>query len=78
MAKHTLTYRGELRCFQCARYLGEFEAHPTLHGRSDVHFLAPEVGELPAHAVQSERGLSCSHCGGRVLAEHVDEVKLAA
>lgn len=78
MATHTLTYRGELRCFECARYLGEFEAHPALHGRADVHLLTPEVGELPATAVKSDKGLKCSHCGGRVVAEHVDRVDLAA
>lgn len=78
MATHTLTYRGELRCFECARYLGDFEAHPTLHGRSDLHLLEPEVGELPARPVQGERGLECSHCGGRVVAEHIDKVALAA
>ncbi len=78
MAEHTLTYRGELRCFQCARYLGDFEAHPALHGRSDVHLLKPEVGELAATAVKSVRGLQCSHCGGRVVVGHVDKIEPAA
>ena len=41
-----LTYRGELRCFSCGRYLGEFESHPERHGRDDIHFLKPEGGQV--------------------------------
>jgi DNA-directed RNA polymerase subunit RPC12/RpoP len=66
-----ITYRGELRCFTCARYLGDFESHPGEHGARDIHLVEPEV-ELGGHAIQTERGLRCSVCGGRVLAEQVD------
>ncbi len=67
------TYRGELRCFSCARYLGEFESHPGEHGAGDVHLIAPEV-ELLHHAVATDRGLRCSACGGRVLVEQIDRI----
>lgn len=67
--------RGELRCFTCARYLGEFESHPEEHGRADIHLIEPEFGELAARPVPGPNGgLSCSHCGGRVLTEWVDKV----
>ena len=72
MVTPALRLRGELRCFTCARYLGDFESHPSTHGRADIHLVPPEFGELPAHAVQSDRGLSCSVCGGRAVAEYVD------
>jgi hypothetical protein len=74
MPRPTLTLRGELHCFACARYLGDFEAHPEDHGAGDIHFIKPEFGELPARAVPSDKGLRCSVCGGRVVAEHVDRV----
>jgi hypothetical protein len=66
-------YRGELHCFSCARYLGEFESHPSEHGAGDVHVIAPPV-ELAYHAIETERGLRCSACGGRVLAEQLDRI----
>lgn len=69
-----LTYRGELRCFSCSRYLGEFESHPKAHGTKDVHLLAPPEGALPHHAVQTERGLRCSACNGRAVGEFVDSI----
>ena len=56
MAAPTLTLRGELRCFSCARFLGDFESHPDTHGRGDIHLIKPEFGELPASPVQSEKG----------------------
>lgn len=68
-----LTYRGELRCFSCARYLGEFEAHPVEHGRRDLHVIEPEVA-LPHRPLETESGLRCSACGGRVLGEYVDRL----
>ena len=72
MPAPTLTLRGELRCFSCARYLGDFESHPEEHGRGDIHLIKPEFGELAASPVESKRGLACSVCGGRAVAEYVD------
>jgi len=72
MPATTLTLRGELRCFSCARYLGDFESHPNDHGKGDIHLVKPEFGELAAKPVESARGLKCSVCGGRVVAEYVD------
>jgi len=72
MPAPTLTLRGELHCFTCARYLGDFESHPDAHGRGDIHLIKPEFGALPATPVESERGLTCSACGGRAVAEYVD------
>ena len=69
-----VTYRGELRCFSCSRYLGEFESHPSAHGPRDIHLLPPAEGALPYHAVETERGLRCSACNGRAVAEYVDTV----
>ena len=68
------TIRGEMRCFACSRYLGEFESHPEKHGSGDVHLLQPEVGELPQHAVAGDAGLTCSRCGGRVVFEYLERV----
>ena len=68
------TIRGEVRCFVCARYLGDFESHPDDHGRADIHLLRPEVGELLQHPVQTDAGLRCSHCGGRVLLEQMERI----
>ena len=68
------TIRGEMRCFACSRYLGDFESHPDAHGSADVHLLPPEVGELPQHAVAGVEGLTCSRCGGRVVFEHLERV----
>ena len=68
------TLRGELRCLACARYLGDFESHPERHGRSDIHLLKPEVGALPAHAVETARGLRCSRCDGRVVTEVLERL----
>jgi hypothetical protein len=66
------TLRGELKCFSCARYLGEFEAHPDDHGRRDVHLLKPEEGELRDRPVETDEGLRCSRCGGRVVLEYLE------
>lgn len=72
------TLRGELHCFACARYLGDFESHPDRHGPGDIHILEPEGGALAQHAVQTERGLRCSRCGGRAILDYVDGVPAAA
>lgn len=69
-----LTYRGELRCFSCGRYLGEFESHPEAHGRNDIHFRAPEAGQPVLQPVMTERGLRCPACQGRVMATEVDRI----
>ena len=68
------TYRGELRCFACGRYLGDFESHPFEHGKDDIHLVDPPGGALPQHAVMTERGLRCSVCSGRAIAEYVDKI----
>jgi hypothetical protein len=54
MPAPTLTLRGELRCFSCARYLGDFESHTDQHGRGDIHLIKPKFGELPATPVESK------------------------
>ena len=70
-----IALRGELRCFSCARYLGDFESHPEEHGQSDLHLIEPEFGTLAARPLPSSDGsLRCSHCGGGVLTEWVDRV----
>ena len=69
-----LTYRGELRCFSCGRYLGEFESHPEQHGQDDIHFLKPEGGQVIVRPVQTARGLRCPACQGRVVASEVDRI----
>lgn len=74
IAARILTYRGELRCFSCGRYLGEFESHPKAHGPGDVHFLAPEGGQQVQRPVMTDRGLRCPACDGRVVASEVDRV----
>jgi len=66
------TLRGELKCFSCARYLGDFESHPEAHGRGDLHMLKPAEGQLPQHAVETEAGLRCSRCGGRVVMDYLE------
>jgi hypothetical protein len=65
--------RGELRCFACGRYLGDFESHER-HGKDDLHVVEPEFASLAAHAVETEKGLRCSHCGGRVVTELQERV----
>ena len=52
-----ITIKGELRCFACSRYLGDFESHPEAHGKADIHILQPEFGQLPQQAVKSKSGL---------------------
>ena len=66
--------RGELYCFACSRYLGEFESHPEAHGRGDLHLLPSKAGALPQHAVTTPQGLRCSRCGGRVVSELVERI----
>ncbi|MEX1022408.1 MAG: hypothetical protein WD058_04600 [Dehalococcoidia bacterium] len=68
-----LTYRGELRCFSCGRYLGDFESHPLAHGKDDVHLLAPD-GYVVMQPLQTDAGLRCPACQGRVVATDVDRV----
>jgi hypothetical protein len=70
--RRSMTLRGELRCFNCARYLGEFESHPEAHGKADLHLVVPEGRELQEHPVRTERGLRCSRCGGRVVTDWVE------
>ena len=69
-----LTYRGELRCFSCGRYLGEFISHPERHGRDDVHFVTPEGGQPLVQPLRTEHGLRCPACQGRVVASEVDKI----
>ena len=69
-----LTYRGELRCFSCGRYLGEFISHPERHGRDDVHFVTPEAGRAVVQPLRTEQGLRCPACQGRVVASEVDKI----
>lgn len=69
-----LTYRGELRCFSCGRYLGDFLSHPEAHGKDDVHFVEPEAGAPVPQPVRTEAGLRCPACHGRVLAAEVDRI----
>jgi len=71
-AARMLTYRGEFRCFSCGRYLGEFESHPKAHGPNDVHFLPADGGQTVQRPLQTERGLRCPACEGRVVASEVD------
>jgi hypothetical protein len=70
----TITYRGELRCFACGRYLGEFESHPALHGAKDLHLLPSEAGPQAHRPLLTKQGLRCSACNGRVVAEQVDRI----
>ena len=77
MPHYVHTLRGELHCFSCARYLGNFEAHPETHGKGDLHVLPPEAGELAEHAVQTDQGLRCSRCGGRVVLDYVEKIQVA-
>lgn len=63
------TFRGELHCLACGRYLGDFESHPERHGKDDLHVVEPKFGPLQDHAVKTARGWQCSRCGGRVLTE---------
>jgi hypothetical protein len=61
------TLRGELRCFACSRYLGDFESHPDRHGKDDLHIKQPEGPRRVFEAVNTDQGLRCSVCGGRVV-----------
>lgn len=69
-----VTLRGELRCFACSRYLGDFESHPAAHGGRDVHLLAPEPGVVRERAIRTTQGLRCPRCGARVIAEAVERL----
>ena len=69
-----VTLRGELRCFTCSRYLGEFGSHLELHGVRDMHLIEPADGPLPHRAIETDRGLRCSACNGRAVAEYIDRV----
>lgn len=71
-AARMLTYRGEVRCFSCGRYLGEFESHPKAHGANDVHLLPAEGGQTVQRPLQTDRGLRCPACQGRVVASEMD------
>jgi hypothetical protein len=69
-----LTYRGELRCFTCGRYLGDFESHPEAHGKQDLHLVAPAAGAARGAVVETDRGLRCSVCNGRVVTDAVERI----
>ncbi len=66
------TLRGELKCFSCARYLGDFESHPDQHGPGDIHVVKPAEGMLREIAIETDAGLRCSRCGGRVVTEYLE------
>ncbi len=66
--------RGEMRCFACARYLGDYESRTTGRAAPTVRMLRPEVGELAQHAVPGDAGWACSRCGGRVIFEQQELV----
>ena len=68
--------RGELHCMACSRYLGEFESHPSYHGERDLHLLEPEF-TLENRAIETESGLRCSRCGGRVMTQHIERLTAA-
>lgn len=68
------TLRGELRCFACSRYLGDFESHPERHGKGDIHLLEPAAGRRAFSAVETDRGLQCSVCGGRVVFDQLERI----
>ncbi len=65
--------RGELRCFACSRYLGDFES-PDGSRPQDLRLCRPDAAPMLKLAVLTERGLRCSHCGGRAVAEKVDRI----
>lgn len=66
------TLRGELRCFACSRYLGDFESHPERHGKGDLHLVPPAEGKRAFEAVETAEGLRCTVCGGRVVLEQLE------
>ncbi|MFN8639958.1 MAG: hypothetical protein U0360_11045 [Dehalococcoidia bacterium] len=66
--------RGELRCFACSRYLGDFESHPDRHGKDDLHVIKPTDGRRAYEAIETERGLRCSVCGGRVVLDQLERI----
>ncbi len=68
------TLRGELRCFSCSRYFGDFESHPERHGKNDLHVIRPESGRRSFEAVSTDQGLSCSVCGGRLVFDQLERV----
>ncbi|MDO9444462.1 MAG: hypothetical protein Q7K37_04035 [Dehalococcoidia bacterium] len=69
-----LTYRGELRCFTCGRYLGDFESHPEAHGKGDLHLVPAQAGTARGIAIETARGLRCSVCDGRVVTDSVERI----
>lgn len=78
MPRKYSSLRGEVHCFACARYLGDFESHPDRHGPADIHLLEPESGTLAQRAVQTDDGLRCSRCGGRAILDYVDATPVIA
>ena len=68
------TLRGELRCFACSRYLGDFESHPDRHGKDDLHMIVPREGRRVFAAIETSRGLACSVCGGRAVFDQLERV----
>jgi len=70
-----ITLRGELRCFSCSRFLGEFESHPDAHGKDDLHLLEARAGAPKVEvALMTERGLRCPRCGGRVVYDNLERL----
>ena len=63
------TLRGELRCFACSRYLGDFESHPDRHGKDDLHLVPLVEGKRAFEAIATDKGLRCSVWGGVAYAE---------
>lgn len=61
--------RGEMRCFSCARYLGDYESRTKGQEAPTVRILRPKVGDLAQHAIRGDAGWACSRCGGRVIFE---------
>lgn len=72
-----IVVRGELNCFTCGRFLGDFESHPKEHGPTDLHMIKMPGGERPFRPVKTKNGLACSHCGGRAVAQYMDRVAAA-
>ncbi len=77
MPSYVHVLRGEMHCFACSRYLGDFESHPETHGKGDIHVMPREGAPLPQHAVETAQGLRCSRCGGRVVLDYVEKIPIA-
>ena len=67
--------RGELTCLNCGRFLGTVEAREGRKLR-----LVKDGGRQPqAEAMEPTPGhLRCGRCGGRVVVEGMEKVRVAA